>query len=253
MVQNNAELEGKRALVTGGSRGIGAEIVRRLVAAGATVVATARTEPTDLPAGAQWIQGDVSTADGAAAIAKATLELLGGVDIVVNNAGAARPYPAGVSAIPDEDWQSALDINYLAAVRLNAALLPALRAQGSGVIIHISSSAKLTPVAPMLHYAAAKAALEVYGKGLSQELAPLGIRVNTVTPGITTTPGGDAAREEIAAAGNFDASALVAGIPLGRNGEPNDIAEAVLFLASDRASWITGSNLIVDGGQNPAA
>jgi NAD(P)-dependent dehydrogenase (short-subunit alcohol dehydrogenase family) len=252
MVQNE-EFAGKRALVTGGSRGIGAEIVRKLVDAGATVVTTARTEPAELPAGAKWVQGDVSTANGAAAVAEAALEVLGGVDVVVNNAGAARPYPAGVGAIPDEDWQSALDINYLAAVRLNAALLPTLRAQGSGVIVHISSSAKLTPVAPMLHYAAAKAALEIYSKGLSQELAPLGIRVNTVTPGITTTPGGDAARDEIAAAGSFDASALVAGIPLGRNGEPHDIAEAVLFLASDRAAWITGSNLIVDGGQNPAA
>ncbi|MFJ9406711.1 SDR family oxidoreductase [Streptomyces sp. NPDC101393] len=245
------ELAGKRALVTGGSRGIGAAVVRQLLDAGAEVLTTARSATNTVPEGAAFVEADVRTRAGAEALAAAAQEVLGGVDVLVHNAGGAQPYK-DASAIPDEEWQEALDLNYLASVRLDALLAPGMRERRSGVIMHISSAAVLTPVGPFLHYTAAKAALENYSKGLALELAPFGVRVNTVTPGRVATPGGEATREQWArldvAPGRTSADATV---PLGRDGRPDDIAHAVLFLASDRASWLTASNLVVDGGEFP--
>ncbi|MFF4355353.1 SDR family oxidoreductase [Streptomyces sp. NPDC001604] len=245
------ELAGKRALVTGGSRGIGAAVVRQFLEAGAEVLTTARSASSTVPEGAAFVEADVRTRTGAKALAAAAQEVLGGVDILVHNAGGAQPYK-GASAIPDEEWQDALDLNYLASVRLDSLLVPGMQDRGSGVIVHVSSAAVLTPAGPFLHYTAAKAALENYSRGLSLELAPHGIRVNTVTPGRTATPGGEATREQWArlelAPGPTNADDTT---PLGRDGQPDDIAHAVLFLVSDRASWLTGSNLVVDGGEFP--
>jgi NAD(P)-dependent dehydrogenase (short-subunit alcohol dehydrogenase family) len=245
------ELAGKRALVTGGSRGIGAAVVRGLLDAGAEVLTTARSATTTVPDGAAFVAADVRTRAGAEALAAAARETLGGVDIVVHNAGGARPYESG-SAIPDEEWQDALDLNYLASVRLDSLLVPEMRERRSGVIVHVSSAAVLTPIGPFLHYSAAKAALENYSRGLAVELAPAGIRVNTVSPGRTATPGGEATREQWArlALGSNEVNADDT-TPLGRDGRPDDIAHAVLFLVSDRAGWLTGRNLIVDGGEFP--
>ncbi|MFD3587216.1 SDR family oxidoreductase [Streptomyces sp. NPDC058683] len=245
------ELAGKRALVTGGSRGIGAAVVRRLLDAGAEVLTTARSATDTVPEGAAFVAADVRTRAGAEALATATREVLGGVDVLVHNAGGGRPYE-GTSAIPDEEWQEALDLNFLASVRLDALLVPGMRERRAGVIVHVSSAAVLTPVAPFLHYTAAKAALENYSRGLASEQAPFGIRVNTVTPGRVDTPGGEEAREQWARL-DLKPGTINAGdtAPLGRDGRPDDIAHAVLFLASERASWLTGSNLIVDGGEFP--
>ncbi|WP_037860350.1 SDR family oxidoreductase [Streptomyces sp. NRRL S-340] len=244
------ELAGRRALVTGGTRGIGAAVVRRLLDAGAQVLTTARSATGTAPQGAAFVQADVSTRAGAEALASAAGEVLGGVvDIVVHNAGGARPHE-GVLAIADEDWQDALDLNFLASVRLDSLLVPGMRERRSGSIVHVSSAAVLTPVGPFLHYTAAKAALENYSRGLAQELAPSGIRVNTVTPGRVATPGGEATREQWArlnaAPGQVNADDTP---PLGRDGRPDDIAQAVSFLVSDRASWLTGTSLVVDGGE----
>lgn len=245
------ELKGKRALVTGGSRGIGAAIVHQFLEAGAEVLTTARSATSTVPEGAAFVEADVRTRAGAEALAAAAQEVLGGVDILVHNAGGAQPYKDS-SAIPDEVWQDALDLNYLASVRLDSLLVPGMRERRSGSIVHISSAAVLTPVGPFLHYTAAKAALENYSRGLALELAPLGIRVNTVSPGRTTTPGGEATREQWAglsvAPGETNANDTT---PLGRDGRPDDIANAVLFLVSDRTSWLTGRNLVVDGGEFP--
>jgi NAD(P)-dependent dehydrogenase (short-subunit alcohol dehydrogenase family) len=245
-----AEFAGKRAIVTGGTRGIGAAIVQRLLDGGASVVTTARSATAETPDAATFIAGDISTVGGVRTFAAAALTALGGVDIVVNNAGAARFHVGGIGTIPDEEWVDALDLNYLSAVRVTDALLPALHEAGAGsAIINISSSAAVNAPPQLAHYGAAKAALNAYGRALASELAPAGIRVATVTPGNVLTPGADAIRQDLADAMGVPLEATTADTPLGRPGDPRDIAEAVAFLASDRAQWITGSNLVVDGGE----
>lgn len=219
--------------------------MRQLLGAGAEVLTTARSATSTAPEGAAFVQADVRTQAGVAVLATAARE----VDIVVHNAGGAQPY-RGALAIPDEAWQDALDLNFLAAVRLDALLAPGMRERRSGMIVHISSAAVPTVAPPFLHYTTAKAALENYSRGLAAELAPFGIRVNTVSPGRTATPGGEATREQWArldAGPGQDTTTP----PLGRDGQPADIADAVLFLVSDRASWLTGSSLVVDGGEFP--
>jgi NAD(P)-dependent dehydrogenase (short-subunit alcohol dehydrogenase family) len=249
---DSTEFAGKRAIVTGGSRGIGAAIVQRLLDGGATVVTTARTATDETPTAATFIRGDISTVAGVHAFADAALDELGGVDIVINNAGAARPYLGGVSTIPDEEWLDALDLNFLSAVRVTNAVLPALREAGTGgVIVNISSAAALTPAPPLAHYSAAKAALNAYGKALATELAPAGIRVTTVVPGNVLTPGADELRQAFADAMGVPLAEVTAHVPLGRPGDPRDVAEAVAYLASDRAQWISGVTLTVDGGELP--
>ncbi|NAZ74301.1 SDR family oxidoreductase [Kineococcus sp. T13] len=247
------EFAGKRVVVTGGSRGIGAAVVQRFLDGGADVVTTARSATGETPQAATFIAGDVSTPAGVRTFAAAALEVLGGVDVVVNNAGAARLHLGGTSSIPDEEWLDALDLNYLSAVRVTGALLPALREAGAGgAVVNISSVAALTPTPPLAHYAAAKAALNAYGKALAAELAPAGIRVTTVVPGNVVTPGGDAIRQGIADAVGASLDDIAAGVPLGRPGDPRDVAEAVAYLASERAQWVTGTTLTVDGGELPA-
>lgn len=238
------EFKGKRALVTGGSRGIGEAVVRGLLDAGAQVVTTARTA-TSAPDGATLVTADLRTRAGAQELADVAREVLGGVDVLVDNVGGAQPHE-DATAIPDEEWQDALNLNFLAAVRLDALLVPGMRERRSGAIVHISSAAIYSPPPQFLHYAAAKMALETYSRGLASDLAPHGVRVNTVTPGRVATPGGEQTRRQWA---RLEPGQDGAPVPLGRDGRPEDIANAVLFLASDRANWVTGSKLIADGGE----
>ncbi|MBW4718393.1 SDR family oxidoreductase [Saccharothrix obliqua] len=245
------ELAGKRAVVTGGSRGIGAAIVRNLLDAGASVVTSARTPTEHTPSGAEFVRADVSTPEGVREFADAALAHLGGVDIVVNNAGGCRTFNTVLDL--EKDWQYTMDLNFLAAVRLNAALVPSMRERGGGVIVHVSTIATISAYPMIVHYAAAKSALETYSKGLAAELAPEGIRVVAVSPGNVTTPGADAGRRQVIDFLGQDpeenADIWANEIPLGRIGEVHDVADAVAFLISPRAAWITGSNLVIDGGR----
>ena len=247
------ELKGRRALVTGGSRGIGGAIVGRLVSSGARVVAVARHPGEKFPAEAAFIQGDVSCLSGVQAIVEQASAIFDGVDILVNNAASGRIYPGGSLTIPDSGWQESFNTNFFSAVRLTAALLPGMVERKSGSIVNISSGAALTPPSgAMIHYSSAKAAMNAWSKTLATEMAPHGVRVNTVTPGNVATPGADAVRADFTKAFGITTEAVTAAIPLRRMGIPQDIAELVEFLVSDRAGWITGSNFIVDGGQNPS-
>ncbi len=167
-VNDPDELKGRRALVTGGSRGIGGAIVRRLLSAGAQVVAVARNPVEDFPADAALIQGDVSSLEGVQAIVEQTSAIFGGVDILVNNAASGRIYPGGSLTIPDSGWQDDFNTNFFSAVRLTAALLPGMLERKSGAIVNISSLAALTPPSgAMIHYSSAKAAMNAWSKTLA--------------------------------------------------------------------------------------
>ncbi|MBZ5715923.1 oxidoreductase [Nannocystis pusilla] len=244
------EFIGRRALVTGGSRGIGAAIVQRLLDGGATVVVAARTRSDVTPAAATFISGDLRTSEGVQAIAAQALAALGGLDILVNNAGGSRAFSTGGSeAIPDDEWQDAFALNLFSAVRLTNAVLPALRASKAAALVNISSTAATMPAATFAHYCAAKAALETYSRALAVELAASGIRVNVVTPGPVATAGADDLRKRYTDEMGLPADAFVQQVPLGRVGTPDDVAEVVALLASDRGKWLTGVNYRVDGGQ----
>jgi NAD(P)-dependent dehydrogenase (short-subunit alcohol dehydrogenase family) len=196
---SDTEFTGKRALVTGGTRGIGAAIVQRLSGAGATVVTTARSTPPDLLQPEPFVAADLSTAAGAETVVRAVWERLGGVDILVHNVGGSSAPGGGFAALTDDAWQQALNSNPLAAVRLDRGLLPLMVAQGAGVIIHISSIQRRLPLfEATLAYAAAKAALSTYSKGLSNEVGPKGVRVVSVAPGFTETTAATALIDRLA-------------------------------------------------------
>lgn len=253
------ELEGRRALVTGGTKGIGGAVAARLREAGAIVLATARTRPDDLAARDLFIAADLTTAEGCAAVADAVIKQLGGIDIVVHVVGGASAPAGGFAVLDDGEWRRALDLNLFSAVRLDRALLPKMLEQGSGVIIHITSIQRQLPLPEAtIAYAAAKAALANYSKGLSKEVSPKGIRVVRVSPGWVETEAAVRLVNRLAETSGTDhesaQKALMAslgGIPIGRPAKPREVADLVEFLVSPRAGSITGSEYVIDGGTVP--
>jgi NAD(P)-dependent dehydrogenase (short-subunit alcohol dehydrogenase family) len=254
------EFAGRRAVVTGGTRGMGEAIAQRLAAGGAVVATTARSPVAEGQEPALFVQADVSTADGVAKVVAKVLERWGGVDILINNVGGSSAPSGGFAVLQDEHWQAAIDANLLAAVRLDRAFLPGMLERGSGVIVHISSIQRRLPLfEATLAYAAAKAALTTYSKGLSKEVGPKGIRVNTVAPGFIETTAAHRLIGRLAEQAGTNEGiarralmASLGGIPIGRPGRPEEIAELVAFLVSDRAASIHGSEYVIDGGTVPA-
>jgi NAD(P)-dependent dehydrogenase (short-subunit alcohol dehydrogenase family) len=255
-----AEFAGKRVLVTGGTKGMGQAIVARLAAGGATVATTARSAMGEHPAVKVFVQADISTRAGVDAVVREVMGRLGGVDILVNNVGGSSAPSGGVLALSDDDWQDTINANLFAAVRLDRAFLPGMLKRESGVIVHISSIQRRLPLfEATLAYAAAKAALTTYSKGLSKEVGPRGVRVNTVAPGYIETTAATrlvarlaenaGTTEEVARQGLMDS---LGGIPIGRPGRPEEVAELVAFLVSNRAASIHGSEYVIDGGTVPA-
>lgn len=255
------ELEGRRALVTGASKGIGRAVAFELGEAGATVLATARSHPADLPSGEHFVAADVTRTEGCSAIADAVRNRLGGVDIVVHVVGGSSAPAGGFAVLNDVEWQRALDLNLLPAVRLDRALLPSMIAQGSGVIIHVTSISRVLPLPEAtLAYAAAKAALANYSKGLSKEVSPRGVRVVRVSPGWVETEAAVDLVKELATKSGTDYEGArrslmdsLGGIPIGRPATPKEVADLVVFLASPRAASITGTEYVIDGGTVPTA
>lgn len=255
----NNELSGKIALVTGGTKGTGKAIAERLLQAGATVIITARNKPETENRHLHFITSDLTKAEDAQKVVSEVLSTYGRLDILVNNLGSSVTPAGGFTALTDEDWESTLQANLLAPVRLDRGFLPQMIHQKSGVIIHIASiQGKLPLFDSTLPYAAAKAGLINYSKSLSNEVAPKGVRVITVSPGWISTENVKGWLETIAQNSNITVDEAqqsvmnaLGGIPFGRPAEPKEVAEFVGFLASPRANYLTGTNFVIDGGTIP--
>jgi NAD(P)-dependent dehydrogenase (short-subunit alcohol dehydrogenase family) len=255
----NKDLEGKIALVTGGTKG--KAIADRLARAGAKVIITARNQPDDKDFPYHFIAADLSLPADVAKVAGEIGSLFGGVDILVNNMGANTFPGGGFGTLTDEHWHQALQVNLLSSVRLDRALLPDMLEKQSGVIIHISSTSGQFPIwESTMAYSAAKAALNAYSKALADETGPHGVRVVTVSPGLNKTEAMANFLNELAAGAGITVEAMtqnlfnrLGGVPLGRMAEPEETAELVYFLVSPMASYITGANYIIDGGNFPVA
>lgn len=251
-------LNGKTALVTGASRGIGLAVVRALAAEGVRVVAAARTPTPELKAvGAIPVAVDLADPAGAERLVAEAAAELGGIDVLVNNVGGGDGgLSGGFLDVTDAQWAEVVDLNFLAGVRVTRAALPALLT-AHGAIVNVSSMSARVPHGGPIAYAAAKAALTAFSKALAEEFGPRGLRVNTVSPGPVRTalwesPTGYGA--ELAASLGVPHAELLAGLPaamgmlINRLIEPAEVATLVTYLASPLAAATTGTDHLIDGG-----
>jgi 3-oxoacyl-[acyl-carrier protein] reductase len=237
---NFCSLEGRNALVTGGSRGIGAAIARQLAGAGAKVVVGFNSGADEAAAlaseiGGRAVQADVSSTQDAARL----VEEAGELDILVNNAGLTRD--GLLARMSDEDWQTVIDTNLSSVFYTCRAVARPMMKKRGGAIVNVSSIVGIHGNWGQTNYAASKAGIIGFTKSLARELGSRGVRANVVAPGYVQTRLTDVLPEEAK-------QAMLTATPLGRLGEPGDIAGAVRFLCSDEASFITGEVLLVDGG-----
>lgn len=252
-------LQGKRALITGGTQGAGAATVALFRDLGARVLTTAR-RPAALPDDL-FIAADLTTLAGCETVAAAVQDRMGGVDIIVHMLGGSSAPGGGFAALGEAEWQAELALNLLPALRLDRVLVPGMVAQGSGVVVHVTSIQALLPLPEATTaYASAKAALSVYSKSLSKEVAPKGVRVVRVAPGWIETEASVRLAERVAADAGTDLDGgrriimdSLGGIPLGRPSQPVEVASLIAFLASERAASITGTEYVIDGGTVPTA
>jgi 3-oxoacyl-[acyl-carrier protein] reductase len=233
-------LEGKSALVTGGSRGIGRAIAEELANAGASVVVSYRSgkdeaEEVASAIGGHAVQADVSDADAAARL----VQEAGDLDVLVNNAGLTRD--GLILRMPDEDWRDVIETNLSGTFYTCRAAARGMMKRRVGAIVNISSVVGLHGNPGQTNYSASKAGIIGFTKALARELGSRGVRANVVAPGYVETRLTDVLPEELQ-------QLMLANTPLGRLGKPEDIAGAVRFLCSDEASFITGEVLLVDGG-----
>jgi NAD(P)-dependent dehydrogenase (short-subunit alcohol dehydrogenase family) len=249
------DLLNKNVLVTGGTQGIGASVVKRLSDAGANVVTVARRgDPSD-----HFIPADLSTVDGITQIVEGLSSLKFSPEIIVHVAGGSSAPAGGFLALDNNEWEKAININLMAAVQLDRALLPAMILRGEGVIIHVTSIQSTLPLPESTTaYAAAKAALSTYSKSLSKEVSPKGIRVVRVAPGWVETDASVRLIERLSKAEGIDTETAkqqlmdsLGGIPLGRPSKPVEVANLIAFLVSSQAASITGAEFVIDGGTIP--
>jgi NAD(P)-dependent dehydrogenase (short-subunit alcohol dehydrogenase family) len=250
-------LNGLTAVVTGASRGIGLAVTRGLVAEGVYVTAGALTSSAELDGtgSVHVVEVDLAAPDGPARLVAAAGDR---IDILVNNVGAAPARPGGFGQITDEDWQTTLNLDLMAAVRATRAALPVMLPAGKGAIVNISSVNASLPDPGVLDYSAAKAALASFSKALSKEVGPHGIRVNTVSPGPVATDlwlgkaGVAATVSQATGARPADVARQAAHQSVtGRFSRPDEVADLVLILASDRTANVTGADITIDGGLIP--
>ncbi|WP_419923591.1 SDR family NAD(P)-dependent oxidoreductase [Candidatus Poriferisocius sp.] len=235
------DLTGKVVVVTGAGGGIGAGIVRRMAADGASVVAHTRSSAVDLSGGeAIEVRADLTAEDGPATVVSAAREHFGRIDALVNNAGIQPVAP--FTELDDQQWAEMIDTNLTAVHRLTRAAASAMADQGTGgSIVHVASIEARHPTPVHGHYATAKAGLVMHAKAAALAWGPHGIRANSVSPGLINRPG--LAEDWPEGVGRW-----MAAVPLGRMGTPEDVGDACVFLCSDLARWITGADLVVDGG-----